>query len=216
MRPSLPYVLPFAVFIALLALRPHLPLGAAEYPVWFVVISAALFYSRRVISFRLERPAASVALGLALFVLWVAPDMIWPAYRSHWLFQNSLTGTLESSMPAEMRGIWWVLVLRSLRAALLVPVLEELFWRAWLMRWLINPQFERVPLGAYSASSFWITAVLFASEHGPLWDVGLLAGAAFNGWMIRTRSLGDCILAHGVTNACLSGFVIATGNWQYW
>ena len=97
-----------------------------------------------------------------------------------------------------------------------VPILEELFWRGWLMRWLISPQFEKVPLGAYQAGAFWITAALFASEHGPYWDVGLIAGIAYNWWMVRTRSLGDCILAHAVTNACLCGYVVATRHWEYW
>jgi membrane protease YdiL (CAAX protease family) len=46
--------------------------------------------------------------------------------------------------------------------------------------------------------------------------VGLLAGLAYNWWMQRTRSLGDLVLAHGVTNACLSVYVVATGQWQYW
>mgnify|MGYP000041235517 CR=1 FL=1 len=213
---SLPYVLPFAVFIGLLALRPRLPLGAAEYPVWLIVLSAALFYSRKVISLRCARPLSSVLLGVAVFAIWVAPDLLWPSYRSHWLFQNVLFGSLQSSLPEDMRGAPWILALRFARAALLVPVLEELFWRAWLMRWIINPDFEKVPLGSYARGAFWITALLFATEHGPLWDVGLAAGIAYNWWIVRTRSLGDCILAHGVTNACLSGFVIATGRWQYW
>ncbi len=97
-----------------------------------------------------------------------------------------------------------------------VPMLEELFWRGWLMRWLISPKFETVPLGAYQAGSFWITAALFASEHGPYWDVGLVAGIAYNWWMIRTRSLADCILAHAVTNGCLCWYVVVTHRWEYW
>ncbi|MEJ7606852.1 MAG: CAAX prenyl protease-related protein [Bryobacteraceae bacterium] len=97
-----------------------------------------------------------------------------------------------------------------------MPIIEELFWRGWLMRWLIKPNFRMVPLGAFTASSLLITALLFASEHGPYWDVGLLAGLLYNWWMIRTRSLGDCVLSHAVTNACLSAYVIGTGNWQYW
>ena len=108
------------------------------------------------------------------------------------------------------------LLLRGLRAALIVPIVEELFWRAWLMRWLIAADFATVPLGRYSARAFCIVAVLFASEHGPYWDVGLAAGVLYNWWMIRTRSLGDLILAHGVTNACLSLFVVAAGKWEYW
>jgi membrane protease YdiL (CAAX protease family) len=58
--------------------------------------------------------------------------------------------------------------------------------------------------------------VLFAAEHGPYWDVGLVAGVIFNLWMMRTKSLGDLILAHAVTNACLAAYVIAAGKWEYW
>ena len=89
--------------------------------------------------------------------------------------------------------------------------------------WLLSPDafpidkdFERVPLGTYQPFSFWITAVLFASEHGSFWGVGLLAGVAYNWWMLRTRNLADCVLAHAVTNACLAGYVLFWGRWEYW
>jgi CAAX prenyl protease-like protein len=88
--------------------------------------------------------------------------------------------------------------------------------RGWLMRWLIRGDFQSVPLGAYTRSSFWITALLFASEHGPFWEVGLAAGVAYNWWMVRTKSLGDCIVAHAVTNAVLSAYVVFTDRWEYW
>jgi CAAX prenyl protease-like protein len=155
-------------------------------------------------------------LGLAVFAAWVAPDLLFPGYRSHWLFQNAVTGTLQSSLTESARGDGLVLALRALRAVVLVPVIEELFWRAWLMRWLINPDFRKVALGTFSIASFAVTAFLFGSEHGPYWEVGVVAGVAYNWWMVRTHSLGDCILAHAVTNACLSVFVLVTGKWEYW
>jgi uncharacterized protein len=105
---------------------------------------------------------------------------------------------------------------RILRAVVLVPIIEELFWRGWLMRWLIHPRFETVKLGAFRPLSFGVTAILFASEHGPYWDVGLVTGILYNWWMVRTKTLGDCILAHAVTNACLCGYVVATHRWEYW
>jgi membrane protease YdiL (CAAX protease family) len=64
--------------------------------------------------------------------------------------------------------------------------------------------------------AFWITAVLFASEHGSYLDVGLITAVIYNWWMVRTRSLGDCILVHAVTNAFLCGYVVATKHWEYW
>jgi membrane protease YdiL (CAAX protease family) len=46
--------------------------------------------------------------------------------------------------------------------------------------------------------------------------VGLIASIVFNWWMIKTKSLADCILAHAVTNACLAAYVVVQGQWQYW
>jgi CAAX prenyl protease-like protein len=84
------------------------------------------------------------------------------------------------------------------------------------MRYLINPDFQKVPLGSYSSIAFWATAVLFATEHGPYWEVGLAAGLIYNLWVIRTRNLMDCIVAHSVTNALLAVYVVGFGRWEYW
>jgi CAAX prenyl protease-like protein len=84
------------------------------------------------------------------------------------------------------------------------------------MRWIIDKEFASVPLGTYAPMAFWSVAVLFASEHGPYWEVGLAAGVIYNWWMIRTRNLADCMVAHAVTNGLLSLYVLRTGQWQYW
>ena len=84
------------------------------------------------------------------------------------------------------------------------------------MRWLINTDFRRVPLGTYSPFAFWLTAALFAAEHGSYWDVGLLTGIIYNWWMIRSKSVASCIFMHAVTNGLLSAYVITAAQWQYW
>ena len=215
---SLRYILPFIVFMAFLAGHEYLPIPAIwEYPFRVVAITAVLwFFSRSVIDPRVRRWGGTLALGAGVFVIWILPDLLWPHYRESILFQNSITGKLGSSVPEELRGSWIVLVFRTIRSFIVVPIVEELFWRGWMMRWIVNTDFEKVPLGAYSAGAFWLTAALFASEHGPYWEVGLIAGIAYNWWMIRTKSLGDCILAHAVTNGLLSAYVIVYGQWQYW
>jgi CAAX prenyl protease-like protein len=217
-HPAVPYVLPFVAFLGFLALQPYNPLSGPVEQVVRVALLAVLLWlvSRPVLDFRLASPALTTLFGVAVFVVWILPDLLVPGYRSHWLFTNSITGAVSSSIPSEDLRSPLVLIFRTLRAALLVPIIEELFWRGWLMRWLDNPDFESVPFGRYAHQAFWISAALFASEHGPYWDVGLLAGAAYNFWAIRTKRLGDCILAHGVTNLCLSLYTIATGKWEYW
>lgn len=216
--PSLPYVLPFLVFLLLLSLAPHLEfLGQWEYPLRVLALAATIYVcSRHVLDFRVRHFVPSVLIGVAVFVLWIAPDYLFVGYREHWLFQNSITGQIKSSIAADIRSNPLVLTFRLIRATLIVPIVEELFWRAWLMRWIINPDFRRVPLGTFAASSMVVTALLFASEHGPYWEVGLITGFIYNFWMVKTKSLGDLILTHGITNGVLSAYVIATGNWQYW
>lgn len=170
----------------------------------------------REISLRPYHWAASIALGAAVFILWIAPDLLFPGYRQTILFSNGIVGHLHSSLQVAEVHSSWVLAWRTVRAVLIVPAIEELFWRAWLMRWLIHMDFRKVPLGTYAPFAFWMTAILFASEHGPYWDVGLLTGIIYNLWMIRSKSVADCILMHAVTNAMLSAYVIATAQWQYW
>jgi len=208
------YVGPFAVFMAFLVVQSYLaPLGRWEFPLRVVILAGAIwFFSRRILSFRCVQPVLSVLLGLAVFVLWVAPDALFPGYRVHYSF----LGEVKTSIAGQFLDDPMVLFFRTVRAALIVPIVEELFWRGWLMRWLIKPEFEQVPLGTYETRAFWITALLFASEHGPFWDVGLVCGVIYNWWMVRTKSLGDMMLVHGVTNLALSLYTIQTQQWQFW
>jgi hypothetical protein len=215
---TLAWVGPFGAFILLLALVPKLgPPTRVILAAWIVIVAAAIYvFSRNLLEFRPARPWASIGLGVAVFAMWVAPDVLIPGWRSSVLFQNSLTGKLAVSLGADALGDPVALALRSLRAVLIVPIVEELFWRGWLMRWIERQDFQDVELGHYHRRSFWLVAVLFALEHGPFWDVGFLAGASYNWWLVRTRRLSDLILAHAVTNACLCAFVIVTGRWEYW
>lgn len=217
--PSLPYLAPFCVFIAFLAVEGMIPLSVEYlYPIRVLVVTAVLFaLSRHVIDLRVKNWLGSTALGVAVFVIWIGPDVLWPGYRNHWLFTNSILGEVRSSVPGAVQSNLLFIAFRAAGCILLVPVIEELFWRGWLSRWIIDTDdFRRVPLGAYSAASFWVGSLLFASEHGPFWEVGLLAGIAYNWWMLRTKSLANCILSHAITNGCLSAYVLATGKWQYW
>lgn len=216
-HPSWAYVAPFAVFLFFLAAGPQVGLGPeVHYPLRVLATTAALLaWSRKVLSWKVTHIAGSLLVGVGVFAVWILPDLLWPGYRNHWLFENAVTGRLASSVSHELRESAAFLFWRGTSLILVVPVAEELFWRAWLMRYLISRNFEALPLGAYTAPAFWITAVLFASEHGPYWDVGLAAGIVYNLWMLRTRSLGDCILAHLVTNACLGAYVLMSGRWEY-
>jgi CAAX prenyl protease-like protein len=218
-HPAVPYVAPFAVFLLclLIAGRTTIP-QPWESVAWVGVVAVTIALTSRqlVAGLRLSSGVMSVLVGVGVFLLWVAPDALVPGWREPWVFQNSITGHVKISIaPAELSSPL-VLWLRVVRAVVLVPILEELFWRGWLPRWIQDTKFERIPPGTFTAFAFIVTALLFAAEHGPFWEVGLLAGLVYNWWMWRTKSLGDLVLAHAVTNACLAGYVVLTQQWQFW
>jgi CAAX prenyl protease-like protein len=213
-RRTLAYVLPFGIFISFLALQSVVPI-----PQWLkfaAPLIAIAFVSREALGTRLVSPLLSIALGIAVCVLWVGPEIVFPGYHEGWLFSNGLLGHPVTAASAAQKTDVTFIVFRVLVSVITVPILEELFWRGWLMRWLIDRDFETVPLGTYDAQAFWLVAALFASEHGSFWDVGLVTGVIYNWWMLRTKSMWDCILMHAVTNGCLAWYVLHYDRWMYW
>ena len=217
-HPALPYVVPFGLYLAFMAIHNLFALSASwEYPLRVMVVSGSvLYFSRHLLSLRVTNFVGSLLLGVLVFLIWIAPDLIWPGYRGHWLFQNPVLAASANASSKTVRPDIYILTFRVLGSVILVPIIEELFWRGWLMRYLIASDFLGVPLGTYAARSFWISALLFASEHGPYWEVGLAAGILYGWWMVHTKTLSDCILAHAVTNGFLAIHVLAGHKWQYW
>jgi uncharacterized protein len=214
-----PFVGPFAVFVCMMAAERSLGLPIQwMYPVrCAATLLALLYFSRKAIPLRASAPLVSAAIGVAVFLIWIGPDVLFgAAYRHSWIFENALLGKAGSSAPESLRSNLPFIIVRILGCVAIVPVIEELFWRGWLMRWLIGHDFRTVAIGAYTAPAFWITAAFFACEHGPYWEVGLAAGIVYNLLVVRAKNLGDCIVAHAVTNGILSAYVLMTGNWQYW
>jgi len=212
-HPTIEYVAPFVVYAGMIAL----PLSPGLlFPIRFVIVLAVLlFVSRPYLTLHPSHLLASIGIGIAVFVVWVGPDLLF-GYRHYWLFENPVVGKATSSLAPSLQQDYFFLLIRVLSSVALVPVLEELFWRGWLLRWLIQSDFRKIPVGTHQAGAFWLVAVLFAAEHGPFWEVGLLAGIIYNWWMVRTKNLADCILAHAVTNGILAIYVLAAGQWQYW
>ena len=135
-----------------------------------------------------------------------------PRISAGWMSVGSAAGFDPTSAG---RIDWPLVVVRIAGAALVVPVMEELFWRSFVMRWLDNTRFTQVDPGAVGLKAVAITSVLFGVEHN-LWLAGIVAGLAYAWLYRRHRSLWSPIAAHAVTNGLLGAWVVATGSWQYW
>ena len=105
------------------------------------------------------------------------------------------------------------LAIRLVRLIIVVPLVEEVFWRGFLLRWFVADDFQNVPMGARSIPAFAFVTIGFMMEHGrPDWPAALVAGALFNFVAYRTRNLSSCVLAHAITNAAKVAAKAAQAN----
>jgi CAAX prenyl protease-like protein len=217
--PAQARIVPFAVyllFIFIADVLSRLGYSAAQtrwlYAVKITAVLAALVFYRRAYAELAWRPmgasalAASVATGLAVFVLWISLDAGWMQIGSAAGFDPRYAGGAVN---------WGLVALRIAGAALVVPVMEELFWRSFLLRWLHSPDFLHVRAAAVGLKALAISVLLFGFEHN-LWLAGMVAGLAYGLLYMRSGNLWTAIVAHGITNGVLGVWIVATGNWHYW
>jgi CAAX prenyl protease-like protein len=198
-----------------------LPLGL--YPVKTALVLGALVYFWRHYE-ELHEPlftswrelGLAIGVGLVVYLAWVRMD--WP-----WATLGPVTGYNPFQAGPGLGAL--LAAIRLFGAAVVVPIMEELFWRSFLIRFIITlfpergasvtPEFTAIPLGTFTPLSFGLTVLLFGSEH-TLWLAGIMAGVAYNLLLYKTRRLWPCILAHGVTNLLLGVHVLVTREWQWW
>jgi uncharacterized protein len=146
-----------------------------------------------------------VLVGIGVFLLWITMD--WtigseaPGYDPTLVDDPALRAALIS--------------FRLFGAVLVVPLMEELFWRSFLLRFVIAHEFEKIPVGTFTWPSLLIVSVLFALAHH-LIIAAFVTSVAYTLLLYRTRSIAQCTLAHAVTNLILGAYVLHTGSWQLW
>jgi CAAX prenyl protease-like protein len=146
------------------------------------------------------------AAGLLVYLAWVRMDWSWASRGNASGYDPFVTGALSGGILAAVR---------VMGAASVVPIIEELFWRSFLLRYVISPRFESVPLGTFTTTSFVVTTVLFGLEHR-LVVAGMMAGAVYSLLLYRSRQLWTSIFAHAVTNLALATHVLVTREWFWW
>jgi exosortase E/protease (VPEID-CTERM system) len=180
------------------------------YPLRVVAAALALWYFRRqYTTLRWTWSWQAVALGVVVFGLWVT--LVPPPTSSGDGEADPAAGL--ASLPAGWAVLW--LTFRMAGYVVTVPLAEELAFRGFLTRQLIAADFQAVPPGRFSWLSFLVSSVLFGALHGS-WVAGTLAGMLYALALYRRGELADAVLAHVTTNALLTAYVLATGNWYLW
>ncbi len=214
--PALARIAPFALFLAFIAVQPLLE-GRLDSRWWGVLRGVAVaallaILWRSYVELRAGPPvparewAIAAAAGIAVFFAWITLDSGWVAFEGGAGFVPlRADGRLDPVLAA----------LRIFGLVLVVPVMEELFWRSFLLRWIGKRDFLAADPKKAGSAAFLLSSGLFALEH-TLWFAGLLAGLAY-GWIyMRTGNLRVPIASHAITNGLLGAWILATQNWRFW
>ncbi len=207
------YILPMAVFLGFTWIGGHWP---STYPVvyavkTFVVALLLLWLRRNYTRIRWDYAWLGALIGVLGVVQWVGMEKLLPAYPKS-------AGTLfdpEKEIASDALRYWFIAV-RWMGASLLVPVMEELFWRDYLWRSVAAPNnFKLAKIGEWDWQAY-VVVVIFCTLVHPQWITALIWSALMGLFLAWTRSLGACIIAHAVTNFLLGAYVQLTGKWYYW
>lgn len=226
-RPAFCRIFPFAIYVGFLILETINSLLKSRsfdyftywdqswsYPTKILLVMLAILWLWRNFT-ELALPVdvkgkdwlISIIVGVAIFVLWI--DLDQPSATV------GIPKVFDPVNPVSHKIDWLLVTIRLFGATIIVPVMEELFWRSFLLRWQTHPHFLYVDPSKVGFQAFLVTALLFASEHN-LFLSGFVAGVAYNWLYMRTRNLWIPIVSHAVTNGLLGLWVINTGNWQFW
>lgn len=243
------YVAPFLLYLGL----TQIPAAYADYYAWLypvVVIlvgaaTIALIYSpfgqnRETHSgFKgtpreLLRPHARILPGLVVGVvgiaLWIGIFRLgWDddirSFLPSWLQPESRPGFNPFASIPNTAVRYGFIFMRFVGLALLVPIIEELFWRGFLARWLLPPDepggphslqdWQNQELGRFTPFSFAGVTIMFALVH-PEWLAAAIYCALLNLLVFWTRDLWNCVVAHSVSNLILGIYILATESWQLW
>ncbi len=231
------FVVPFAVFMLVGSLEPSpekpfsllgFTIDYSAYPLVYtakiaatLVAIAAVFPGYRQFPFRVS-PLALV-VGVVGVVLWIGlcklgleARLLGPLGYDQIADLGRRPGFNPLAEMADRPALAYAfLAVRLLGLALVVPLIEEFFIRGFVMRFVIDADWPKVPFGTLTPTAAAAGTLLPMLMH----PAELFAAAVWftlvTWLMFKTRNIWDCVAAHAVTNGLLGAYVLATGEWQF-
>jgi uncharacterized protein len=216
-RDDVAYILPMAVFLAFTFVGGHWP---SLYPLSYVsktIVVALLLVLlwRHYTPIRWNHWWLGIIVGVIGIFQWVGMQL-WLEARFEFFRpgEDVFDPTAAFATPLVL---WSFIAVRIAGAVLLVPVMEELFWRDFLWRTVLAPNnFKLAAVGEWGWAPFLVVAIAFAFVHGNWWLTSIVWAAMIGLLLVYTRSLGACIIAHAVTNLLLAVYVLVYQDWAFW
>ena len=218
LKNDLAYILPMGVFLLFTWAGGNWP---ALYPASYIaktVLTAVLLvwlwpkYTR----IRWNGWYLGAALGVAGVVQWVVMQQ-W-LERHFAIFRPDPDRVFDPTRHFASSAARWAFIgVRLAGASLLVPVMEELFWRDFAWRTIASPNdFKLAKVGEWDRGAFMLVPLIFASVHGNWGLTAIVWALMIGGLLLWTRSLGACIVMHATTNLLLGIYVLKYHAWGLW
>lgn len=199
------------------------------YPIQTLVTFALLVYYRDSYTFSGSWKWILTAIGFGAIGigLWLLPTALY----DYWGLSGKTTGLLGLLGVASRKdgfdpGIfhdplaWWtVVVLRFLRAVVVVSLIEEIFWRGFIMRFVCDWEGEywRQPFGRATWTSYFVVTGLFVAAHAPVDYAGsIVYGSLTYLLCIWSKSLSACVIMHATANLLMGLYIMASGKYGLW
>jgi len=215
------HIVPFLIWVGLMSLPMR---DVALRYAWQVVVSLVAFLLlkpwRYYPSINILSLPLGIMVGVGVAAIWILPETVWVqqfhgfhSTYSRFFIRGNDAGNGQLYAP-EQCG-WILSIIRLGGSACVIAVIEEFFWRGFLMRWMVKSDFISVDPLRITRLFLIISAVVFGLEHSR-WFVGIVAGLAY-GWLYcRKGDLVAVAVAHVTTNFLLGLYVLATGAYQFW
>ena len=217
--PEYARIMPFVVFCVITTTGG---LMGADWKFWLyalkVFVGAWLVWEMRpyVAEMRWAFSWETVVVGVVIFMIWVGLD---PYYPKNHVFMKDTAESIWN--PFERFGdgsttAWALICIRILGMTIIVPPLEEVFYRSFLYRYIVKYDFQKVALSHFDGVALAITSLLFGIVHFQ-WIPGIICGLAYQWLVIRKGRLGDAMTAHAITNFLLGCYVVWKGGaaWKF-
>jgi exosortase E/protease (VPEID-CTERM system) len=200
-------LVPFLVLAGALMVTTALSDGFDRlYPLRVVAVTGALLaFLRTYRTWDWDWSWFSVGIGGAVFAIWLALDGT--------AGDGAATRAAVAGLGAGERAIW--LAFRVAGSVLVVPLVEEMAFRGYLLRRLAAADFEGKAAERFNWIAFALSSAAFGLLHGR-WMAGTAAGMAFALAQYRRGKLADAVIAHMTANALIALLVLMTGAWALW
>ena len=227
-EPSAPLVIPYFAYLILLMANDavptkYLPVAIAVHTV--IGLYVVWMFRRRLPAMGRPYWGLAIVAGLLAALGWVVGQHVLNGIH----VGDYALGDRLYLWPGERKivdphetygsGAWFAsyATMKIVRACTVVPIVEELFWRGFILRIFVSwNRPHQVPFGTFTWFSFLGSSLISTLQHPDNWGVSIGCWMFFNALFIWRRSFWLLTITHAVTNLALYLYVLRAGDWQFW